>query len=108
QASRQADDDREQHGGNRQLDGGGKQLAEFPQDRLARRQRLAQIAMENLADIVGVLHQHRTVEAELMAQQFMARRIDAVLAGEQLDGVARYQANDEKRQQRDADESRHN
>ena len=47
--------------------------------------------LQHLPDVVQELPPHRLVEAELVAQLGQALRIDAALAGADLDRIARHQ-----------------
>ena len=62
-ASRHAEDDREEHGADRQLQCRGKKDEELGQDRAMGDQRDSEIAVQHIADIVGELDIERSVEA---------------------------------------------
>ena len=59
------------------------------------------------ADVVDVLHRQGLVEPEAVHRGGMHGGIDAALAHHHFDGVARYQVNQRKREDRDADERRY-
>ena len=61
--------------------------------------RSAEIAVQHAAEIDAVLHQHRPVEAELVAQALVALRVDAALAGQRLDRIAGDQTDEEEGEQ---------
>ena len=105
-AGRQADDQCDQDGAERKLDGGREELAEFGQDAVARHDRLAEIALHDALDIAAILDEEGLVEAVFLQQLRMAGRVDAALPGHGLDRVARHEPDQEEGQQRDADEGR--
>ena len=105
-AGRQAEDEREQDRAERELDGRRKQRREFRDHRLMRDDRVAEIALQHAADVDAVLHEHRLVEAVLLAQLRMPDRIDAALAGHGLDRIAGNEADQDEGEQRDPDEGR--
>ena len=81
--------EREQHGAQRQLDRGREQRGELVDDRLVRDDRRAEIAAQRRARLEPVLDDaQRLVEAVLVPQFRVPRRIDAVLAGQRLDRIA--------------------
>ena len=105
-AGRDADHQREHDRAQRELDGGREQGQELVQHGRLRDHRLAQVAVQQAADVDAVLHQHRLVQPVLVHQRCVACRVDAALAGQCLDRVARHQPDQEEREQRHADEGR--
>jgi hypothetical protein len=102
-----ADDEREQDRAQRKLDRRGEERDELVQDGRLRDHRLAEIAVQHARDVDAVLHEHRLVEPVLLQERLVAHRIDAALAGHRLDRIARHQADEEKGEQRHADERGH-
>ena len=86
-AERDADDEREQRGGNRQLERGRQALLEQRRHRTSLPQRPPEIAVRRVADEARELHGERLVEAELGAKPrlLLERR---VLADHERDRVA--------------------
>src|SRR6266403_3898004 len=72
-----------------------------------RGQRCAEIALDDMADVVDVLLRQWPVEPEFAQQSFAARRIHAAFAGQILDRVPWNQMNQRKRKERHADERRY-
>ncbi len=86
-AERNADRERQDRGGRRELEGGGKPLLEQRRHRAALPQRPAEIALHRVADEPGELHDERLVEAELRAKARLV--LDGrVLADHEVDRVA--------------------
>jgi hypothetical protein len=106
-AGRQPDRERDDERAGRQLDGRGKQDQKLVQDRLLGDDRLAQVALQHLAQEAEVLLPQRPVETHLVQQPGVARRIDAALADQQLDGIAGDQANKGERRRRNPEEGGH-
>ncbi len=99
-----ADQRRQQHRAQRELDGRREQRRELLQHRLVRSERRAQVAAQDVADVVAILHRQRAVEPELVQQARAPRRIHPPLAGKVLDRVAGDEVDQRERQQRHADE----
>ena len=76
-------------GDERQLDRGGEQGHELAKDRLAGHDRVAEIALQQAAQIGQVLLPDRLVEAEADLQLRVPHGIDAALADQKLDRIAR-------------------
>ncbi len=102
QAQQQCEDD----GAQRQLDGGRKQGEELLEHRLAGNDRLAEIALQHAADVNPVLLEQRLVESVLGTQQGVAFGVETAFTDEDLDGIPRDQPDHGEGEQRDADESR--
>ncbi len=62
--------------------------------------------MHQPQQIEAVLHEHRLIEAEVLAQLREPGRIDAAFARHRLNGIARNQADKHEHKQRDSDEGR--
>ena len=91
----------------RQFDRRRKQRQELLQHRGLRDDRLAQVAVQHAADVDAVLHQHRPVQAVFLEQRGVPRRVDAALAGQGLDRIARHQSNQQECHQRHAQKDGH-
>ena len=66
----------------------------------------AEITVQQATDVDGVLHQHRTVEAILLAQGLVPHGVDAALPGQRLDRIARHQPYEHEGQKGDPNEGR--
>ena len=71
-----------------------------------RRQRRAQIALEDLDNILRVLYGQRAIESELVQQAFATRGIHAALPGKILHRITRDEVDQCERKQRDPDKGR--
>ena len=87
-AGRHADENREHHGEERQLQRRRKQRQELGQHLLLRRQRHAEVAVQELPHIVEELPPQRLVEPELVAEVGEPFGRNPMLADPDLDGVA--------------------
>src|SRR5690606_15703772 len=79
------------------LDRRWEQVEELLEDRLARDDRAAEVALHEVAEEEQVLLPERLVEAELLLQLGVALRRQAALADEQLDRVTRDQPDQRER-----------
>src|SRR5216684_6316167 len=102
----ESDQDREEHGRKRELDGGGKQLLELRDHGLMGDQRASEIAAEDMADVCEILDIERAVEAVLVQQLLVTLRGNAALARQRLDGIAGNGVDQQEREQRDPDKGR--
>ncbi len=105
-AGGQTDDEGEQQREQRQLNRGRKQDEELVDNRLLRDDGLAEVALEHALDVDPVLLEQRFVEAELRSERGMTLRVQSAFADQQLNRIARYQANHRESEQGDPDEGR--
>ena len=105
-AERDADDDRDHHRGDGQLDGGRQPRGEVVPHRPGREQAGAEVAGQELAEIVDQLHGQRPVEPELLPQQ-LDLGAGGGLARQQCDGIGRNDARDQEDDGDQAGERRH-
>ena len=66
----------------------------------------AEIAMQDPADVDPVLHDHGPVQPIFLEQGGMPRGVDAALASQCFNRVARYQADQEKGNERHSQKGR--
>src|SRR5581483_5449964 len=83
-----------------------KERGELAGHRLMRDERETEIAVQHVADIDGVLHGKRLVEAVFGEETRMALGIDAAFARKRLDGVAGNEMDENERDEREPDEGR--
>ena len=102
-----ADDNRDDHGNQREFQRSRKQRCEIGQDGSLGAERNAEIAAQHLPKIVQVLMPDRQIVAELLAQLVIAFRRDAVFASHGQDRVAGQQPDECEGADRYADEGRH-
>ena len=105
-AGGKAEDDREEHGADRELERRREEVEELRQDRAMGDQRDAEIAVQHIADIVGELDIKRAVEAHLMQQLGMACGCDSPLAHPDLHRIARDEMDQDESQEDDPEEGR--
>ena len=104
-AERDADRDRDEHAGERQLERGGHALQEVGENGPTRRGALAEVGAEHPGEIAPVLHRHRPIEPHLALHllDVLGRRERPRLDERR---VARQQVGQGERDQRDAEERR--
>ncbi|MCY1183121.1 hypothetical protein D3C76_441960 [compost metagenome] len=102
----QAKDAGEDQCADRQLKGGREQREEFVPDAFAGAQRFAQIALDELADVVDVLRIQGFVQAQPFHGLGVHLGVDPALAHHDFHRVARDQADQREGQQGDAEEGR--
>ncbi len=102
----QAQQDREQHGREGELDSGGEQLLELGEHPLMGDQRASKIAVQNMGGVGEVLDIERPVVAVFVKEQCVPLGRYAAFARERLDGVAGHRMDQQEGEQGDPDEGR--
>ncbi len=102
-AERDADAHREEHGRERELDGGGQPLEHHRQGGRPVLERLAEIAADHAPQEEAVLHDQRLAQPEL-AVQLVDGGLGRALGQEHPGGIARQDAEDHEDQHRHAEQ----
>ena len=89
QAERDADGERQERGGQRELDGGGQAIGDHVEHRAAMEEAAAEIAVQRAPDEAGEPFRERKVESEVVAQRGDLFRRGALVAEHDLHRIAR-------------------
>src|SRR5262249_111216 len=106
-ADGQRDDQRDQQRKERELDRGREGVSQPRRDRTAVTQRQAQVQRQPAAAPAEVLPERRLVQTQVALDAAPVFAADLVVTRDLLDDVARYQSQQEKHEQRHADQRRH-
>jgi hypothetical protein len=106
-AAAHAHDRGQQQRGDRQLDGARQRFEDAVEHRALAAQADAQVAMRGVAGVVPVLHPERPVQPELMPDLVGTLGGERLVAGKELDRIARHQVEHQEGHHRDTDDHRH-